>query len=137
MSDEKRKILEMLSRGKITAEEAEKLLDAVEPESLSQESIDEEFPRYLYVRVDPKEGSKSRDQVKVTVPLALLRAGLNFASLLPQEAREEVEKAMENKGFDFDFKDIKKGDIDSLLTALQELEVNVETAENTVRIYTG
>lgn len=137
MSDERRKILDMLSRGKISAEEAEKLLDAVKPESLSKEDKPEGFPRYLYVKVDPKDGSKNKDQVKVTVPLALIKAGLNFASLLPQEAREGVEKAMENKGFDFDLKDMKKGDIDSLLSALQELEVNVDTSDNTVRIYTG
>ncbi len=127
----------MLSRGKINAEEAEKLLDAVELDSLSQKKKPEKIPRYLYVRVDPEDGSDNRDQVKVTVPLAPINACLNFASLLPQEAREEVEKTMENKGFDFDFKDIKKGDVDSLLIALKELEVNVETSENTVRIYTG
>jgi len=137
MSDEKRKILDMLSRGKISAEEAEKLLDAVKPESFSNEDKPEEFPRYLYVKVDPKEGSENKDQVKVTVPLALIKAGLNFASLLPQESREGVERAIKNKGFDFDLKDMKKEDVDSLLSALQELEVNVETSENTVKIYTG
>ncbi len=82
----------MLSRGKINAEEAEKLLDAVELDSLSQKKKPEKIPRYLYVRVDPEDGSDNRDQVKVTVPLAPINACLNFASLLPQEAREEVEK---------------------------------------------
>jgi len=135
MSEERRKILDMLSEGKISAEEAEKLLDAVE--SIAAPAAADGLPKYLYVRVDPKEGSGDTDQVKVTVPLALVKAGMNFASLLPRNAREDVEKAMESKGFDFDLKNMKNGDIDALLAALRELEVDIETSENTVKIYTG
>lgn len=139
MSEERRKILDMLSEGKINAEEAEKLLDAVEPEAtgVSVHPDGNGLPKYLYIRVDPKEGARDADQVKVTVPLALVKAGMNFASLLPRDARKDVEEAMENKGFDFDLKNIKSEDMDALLAALQELEVDVETSENTVKIYTG
>ncbi len=139
MSEERRKILDMLSKGKINAEEAEKLLDTVEPEAtgVSVHPDSNGLPKYLYIRVDPKEGARDADQVKVTVPLALVKAGMNFASLLPRDARKDVEEAMENKGFDFDLKNIKSEDMDALLAALQELEVDVETSENTVKIYTG
>ena len=139
MSEERRKILDMLSEGKINAEEAEKLLDAVEPEAtgVSVHPDGNGLPKYLYIRVDPKEGARDADQVKVTVPLALVKAGMNFASLLPRDARKDVEEAMESKGFDFDLKNIKSEDMDALLAALQELEVDVETSENTVKIYTG
>ncbi|MCK5248627.1 MAG: hypothetical protein KAJ98_01590 [Spirochaetaceae bacterium] len=142
MSEERRKILDMLSEGKINAEEAEKLLDAVEPKTApaAGESTfrgGDGLPKYLYVRVDPKEGAGNADQVKVTVPLALVKAGMNFASLLPRDARRDVEKAMESKGFDFDLKNMKDGDMDDFLAALRELEVDIETSENTVKIYTG
>jgi hypothetical protein len=140
MSEERRKILEMLAAGKVTSEEAEKLLDATETgragESKRPLGIDG-MPQYLYVRVEPKEGAKDADQVKVTVPLALIKAGINFISLLPKDARKDVEEAMENKGFDFDFKNLKPEDMDALISALNELEVDIETSENTVKVYTG
>ena len=140
MSEERRKILEMLAAGKVTSEEAEKLLDATETgragESERPLGIDG-MPQYLYVRVEPKEGAKDADQVKVTVPLALIKAGINFISLLPKDARKDVEAAMENKGFDFDFKNLKPEDMDALISALNELEVDIETSENTVKVYTG
>jgi hypothetical protein len=44
---------------------------------------------------------------------------------------------MEDKGFDFNLKNMKAEDVDALLIALQELEVDVETSENTVKVYTG
>jgi DUF4097 and DUF4098 domain-containing protein YvlB len=140
MSEERRKILEMLAAGKVTSEEAEKLLDATETgrtgETERPLGIDG-MPQYLYVRVEPKEGAKDADQVKVTVPLALIKAGINFISLLPKDARKDVEEAMENKGFDFDFKNLKPEDMDALISALNELEVDIETSENTVKVYTG
>ena len=140
MSEERRKILDMLSQGKVSAEEAEKLLDAVEPETpagYAGTGASGGVPKYLYIRVLPKEGAEGTDQVKVTVPIALVKAGMNFLSLLPKEARAEVEEAMGSKGFDFDLKNLSSEEIDALLTAIQELEVDVETSENTVKIYAG
>jgi hypothetical protein len=135
MSEERRKVLEMLAEGKISSEEAEKLLDAVGDESSS--AVLKGMPRYLYVRVTPKEGAKKADQVKVTIPLALVKAGINFASLLPGDARKDIEDAMGSKGINFNLKNMNGEEVDALMTALQELEVDVETSENTVKIYTG
>jgi len=140
MSEERRKILEMLAEGKVSTDEAERLLEAVDPpqeDSASGAAAIPGLPKNLYIRVEPKEGAKDSDQVKVTVPLALVKAGINFLSLLPKDAREDVEEAMESKGFDFDLKNLKPEELDALLAAIQELEVNVETSENTVKIYAG
>lgn len=141
MSEERRKILEMLSEGKISTEEAEKLLDAVEPAgntaSVPVAAGMEGIPQYLYIRVEPKEGSPDADQVKVTVPLSLVKAGMNFMSLLPKDARKDVESAMEQSGFDFDFEKLSGAETEAFLMALKELVVDVETKENIVKIYAG
>ena len=141
MSEERRKILEMLAEGKIKADEAERLLDAIEPAAPPARTAlaggDGEMPQYLYVRVEPKEGAEDADQVKVTVPLSLVKAGINFMSLLPKDARQDVESAMEQSGFDFDMDKLTGEQADAFLMALKELEVDVETKENTVKIYAG
>ncbi len=141
MSEERRKILEMLTNGKISPEEAEKLLDAVEPAPVPAAAPAAggggEVPNYLYVRVEPKEGSSDADQVKVTVPLSLVKAGINFMNLLPKSARKDVESAMEQSGIDFDLDKLTGTEVDAFLMALKELEVDVETADSTIKIYTG
>ncbi len=128
----------MLAQGKISSEEAEKLLDAVEPDSPAGFSGAESsgvMPKNLYVRVLPKEGAEDTDQVKVTIPIALVKAGINFMNLLPKDARKDIENAMEKKGIDL--KNLNPDEMDSLLAAIQEFEVDVETSDNTVRIYAG
>ena len=135
MSEERMKVLSMLAEGKISAEEADRLLSAVEEPAAPAAS--DGVPRYLYVKVDPKEGGKESDQVNIRVPLALVKAGINLANLLPEEAREGVEDALGKKGVDLDLKNIKGQDLDAILIALQELQVDVDTVDTKVRIYTG
>ena len=140
MNEERRKVLDMLSEGKITAEEAERLLEVLEDQANSSTDLktsNSALPRYLYVQVDPKEGVKDSEQVKITVPLTLLKAGISLLSLLPKKAREDVEQVMDDKGFDFDFSNLKPEEMDALVTALEELEVNVDTPDTTVRVYVG
>ena len=92
MAEEKMRILKMLSEGKITPEEAEKLLNAVEKQTGSTGNsgktlLESMENKYLYVQVDPKEG-KTSERVSVKVPFALLKAGLNIAGLIPRKPRK-------------------------------------------------
>ena len=54
----------------------------------------EGVPKYLYVTVEPKEGKKA-ERVNIRVPFSLFRAGIKFASLIPEEAQEKVSSAMQ------------------------------------------
>ena len=78
MLAERKKILEMLAAGKITAEEAEKLLDKIEGAGRAavqsaghDNESGEKKPRFLRIEVE-KPG---QDQVNIRVPLAFARAG--------------------------------------------------------------
>lgn len=103
MSEERLRILHMLSEGKLTPpDEAEKLLSAMEKESGKMENIREAQPgdirgKYLYVKVEPKEG-KSSERVSVKVPLALVKAGLNISKLIPTEAQDKIQESMHDSG---------------------------------------
>lgn len=136
MSEERKKILEMVSEGKISAEEAEKLMAAVSDEEKeppdSPASPRNKSLNYLRVLVEPKE--KGGDRVNIRVPLSLIRAGMKWASFIPKEAQTKINKALSEKGMDMDFKNMSKEDVEALLRNLNDLEVNVEGKE-TVKIY--
>ena len=54
MNDERKKVLELLSAGKISVEEAERLLAAMEDPAAGSENTK---PKYLRVLVEPKSGA--------------------------------------------------------------------------------
>ena len=134
MTENQKKILEMLSQNKISTEEAYRLLNLIESQEDGQESTPpaepESKPRPKYLRVtvlpDPeKEHNSNVDRVNVRVPMSLIRAGIKLTSLIPPEARDRVNGVLSEKGFNFDVNSIKPEDLEELIEALEDLEVDV------------
>ncbi len=137
MNEERMKILSMISEGKITAEEGEKLLNKLdEQDNDAVRPIASGVPKYLYVRINPKEGVQTEHgKVRVRVPLTLVRAGMNIASLMPKEVHGKIDEAMDEKGLNFKLSDIDDKNIDDMLLALRELEVDIDTENESVKVY--
>ncbi len=144
MSEDRSRILNMLAEGKITAEEAERLLDALDTRAggapASTEPVIkgdpgpllEALPKYLYVKVVAGNG----DNVDVKIPIALVRSGLKLTSLIPPQAMDQINDSMSEHGMSIDFTNLKPEDIDELVEALREMEINVDSAEgDNVRVY--
>ena len=135
MTDNQKRILELLEEKKITAGEAYRLLNAVETGSggmgstSTGESVQKLVPKYLRVTVTPGENAdaKHADRVNVRVPMSLIRAGIKLTALIPAQARDKIDEAFKEKGIDFDIRNIKKEDLDELVNALADMEVDVET----------
>ncbi|MEA2016710.1 MAG: hypothetical protein U9O59_08460 [Actinomycetota bacterium] len=134
MSEERKKILEMLAEGKINVEEAEKLLSALSEDTGTFPEDSGKNPRYLRIMIEPGPESKNQDRVNVRVPLKLIRAGLKLASFIPGDAQTKVNEALHEKGIEADFSDIKPQNLDELVSQLNDLTVNIESKE-TVRIF--
>jgi hypothetical protein len=136
----------MLADGKINADEAEGLLDALEsrkaeaPASVTPvikgdpTPLLNALPKYLHVKVDGDAGEK----VDVKVPLALVRSGLKLTSLIPPQAMDQINEQMAESGMSIDFTNFKPEDIDELIEALREMEINVDSTNgDKVRVYTA
>lgn len=137
MSLERKKVLELLAQGKITAEEAEKLLDKLsslsgsqtqEEKAASDSKAGEIKPlRYLRVEVE-KPGSN--ENVNVRIPLSFLRASSGLHVLLPQRVLEKLAA----NGIDVGSLSRLRGA--ELENALQQLDVHVdEGSGKKVRIF--
>lgn len=129
MSEDRKKILNMLSEGKISVEEAERLIAAIENKSESARSVYApvkagELPKYLRVLIDSGE-KDGHEKVNVRIPFQLLKAGIKLSSLLPNHARHKVDNAFHEKGLNFDLKNLKEGDLEEIVIALRELSVDI------------
>ena len=140
MSENKKRVLEMLAAGKISVDEATRLLAVLgeERETLSDSgtAVKRPVPRYLRVVVNSPGGHNpdKPDRVNIRVPVALIRAGIKFTSLIPEDASREVDKALAEKGIKLNLKNIKEEDLEELLTALTDLEVDIDDGKGKVKI---
>ena len=133
MSDERKKILDMLQKGRITVEEAEKLLAALDSPDEAKSTVEKPACKYLRIMVEPGPQSEDRDRVNIRVPMKLIRAGLKFAAFVPKHAHASINQALHEKGIEMDFNQFTQQDIEDLVTQLSNLTVEVEGKEK-VRI---
>lgn len=139
MNEDRKRVLSMLADGKITAEEAERLLDAMgrstAVSSVMEAPRNANRPKYFRVEVTSDEGAASPTKVNVRIPIQLLRAGVRLSALIPPKARDEVNAALSREGIPFDINQIKPENLDELIDHLSEFSVDVDSSDAKVRVY--
>jgi len=140
MNEDRKRILSMLADGKLTADEAERLLDAMgrdpAPRIGSTPVMGHNAPpKYFRVVVDASEPGEGQTKVNVRVPMQLLRAGVRLSALIPPRARDEVNAAMAREGIPFDINQLKPENLDDLIEHLAEFTVDVDSGDAKVRVF--
>ena len=136
MSEERKKVLEMLAAGKITAEEAERLLDklACAPSSQSAEpqgssasaSQGPAKSKFLRIVVD----APGREQVNMRVPLSFVGTGTRLLALMPRRVSERLAEF----GIDADI--LSAANCEQFDQALRDVNIDLEKGNGKkVRIY--
>lgn len=151
MNDERRKVLEMLAAGKVTPEEAERLLEKLtganstesEPEGAPAPGSHERTKgigtilrgwqspkrgKLNYMRIDVTDGEG--DDVNIRLPLGLLRTGLKISTMLPRG----VNAKLREQGVDLS--SLTDLDGDELIEQLREFNIDVTGSDGErVRVY--
>lgn len=101
MSAETKKVLEMLAAGKLSAEDAERLLDKLSSPSAQTDATASQTaagpnaattaagtrrPKFLHIQVE----RPGRDNVDVRVPLSIARGGKHWMAFLPTGVAERL-----------------------------------------------
>ena len=138
MNENSRQVLEMLSEGKVSVDEAERLLSLVDEEPETTTVVQPLAPphtgtarRYLRITVD----SDDDEHIDVRVPLALIKAGVKLHTLLPAQAATGINTALQDNGINVDIDNLRTEDLDQLIDALSEIEVNIQDGDDKVRVY--
>ena len=82
MGNEQDRVLKLLEEKKITAEEAARLLDAI-----GRSDSGERRNRFLKIRVFDRNSQQAK--VNVTLPIGLVKWGMNF---VPESAKAKIEE---------------------------------------------
>ena len=149
MGDERKQVLEMLAAGKINADEAERLLAALEGGARNgtagagttggAEPGTKSKPKYLRVLVEADESMTGLKggltTVNVRVPMQLLRAGVRLAGLIPQQAHDQLDEAFSKHGVPLTLSQIKPENLEELVDHLDDLTVDVDGKDgNTMKV---
>jgi hypothetical protein len=142
VNEDRRRILDLLAQGRITADEAERLIAAIEKGAASAspnqgpEAPPKAKPKYLRVLVEQQDGAAadSPSLVNIRVPMQLLRAGVKLASLIPAQARAHVDGALRENGVPFDLSQIKPENLEEIVDQLDDLTVDVDQKNEKMKV---
>lgn len=140
MSEDTRRVLDLLSKGKISVDEAQQLLDAIKTAAQAEEpapkSDDEGAPKPRYIRINVHKAAGENQcgkDVNIRVPIAVVRSGMRLGAIIPGLGERITAKARE-RGFDLDLGKMNASQIDGLLRDLGEMTIDVDEGRQQVRI---
>ena len=125
MSEDTRKVLEMLSQGKVSVLEAEQLLGAVG--TTPSQGTDEKKPEPKYFRIlvnKPAREGKKAEAVNIRVPMTVVRGGLRLGALVPGMLGNK--KIQLGNGNELDLSKVTYTDLEAMIKDIGELTVDVD-----------
>ncbi|GAA3241270.1 SHOCT-like domain-containing protein [Nonomuraea helvata] len=139
MNEQRKDVLGMLAEGKITVEEAERLITALEraqpPTAASPAVRPKGRAKYLRVVMEFLEEDGQSGRLNVRAPLQLLRAGVQLAALIPPQALERANAELSKSGVPFDLTRLKPEQLEALVDHLDETIVEMEMSDGHLRVF--
>ncbi len=137
MDDNGKRILEMLSEGKVSVDEAERLLSLVDTPAVAETLEPGSRPRRRngpgkYLRIVGVDGDNRMD---IRVPLSLIRGGVKLGGLFNSGPGGKWSERLKERGVDLAQLDTESG-LDDLIEGLAELELDFQDGGERVVIYT-
>jgi hypothetical protein len=139
MSDDTRRVLDLLANGKVTTDEADRLLKAIgaapagaSPAAASSgEKPPASFLR-LAVQRAARDGRPERE-VNIRVPLSMVRSGMRLGAMIPGYG-EAISERLRQRGIGLDLSKLCAADFEAALKEMGELDVDVDQGKAKVRI---
>lgn len=141
MNEQRRQILDMLAQGKITAEEAERLIDALQPPAppaaQAAPAGAKSRPKYLRVvmNADDTGEGEGATRLNVRVPLQLLRAGVRLTSLIPPQVLDKVNAQLDKSGVPIDLTQLRPQQLEDLIDQLDEVSIDLDDPGTKMRVF--
>ncbi len=148
-TDETRRILDLLSQGKITVDQADQLLKAIGgpqslPEADTADAAADDKPRAKWIRINvhkPSNEHRSAKDVNIRVPIAVVKGGMRLGAIIATFAGTKAAKRMQARGIDLDLSKIH-GDLskmngpefDAFLNTLDDVNIDIDDGKSQVRI---
>jgi len=140
VSDETKRVLELLAQGKVSVDEADQLLRALNDKGSRVETSPSDAmavagkPRFMRIHVHKpgKPGREDKD-VNIRVPMALIRGGMRLGTMIPG-LHASMNARLRERGIDVDLSKMDPTVLESMLSEMGEINIDVEQTGEHVRI---
>jgi hypothetical protein len=148
-TDDTRRILDMLSQGKITVDEADRLIKAVNAAQPTETATAEAAPddarpaRWLRIQIHRvgRDDTHQPKDVNIRVPVAVVKGGMRLGAIISTFAGDKAALRMKERGIDFDIAKIN-GDLskmsgaefDAFLKSLNDMNIEFDDGRSQVRL---
>ena len=140
MSDEARRVLELLAQGKISVDEADQLLRVLNDKGSRADASPNDAmaasakPRFMRIHVHKpgKPGREDKD-VNIRVPMALIRGGMRLGTMIPG-FHASMNARLRERGIDVDLSKMDPALLESMLSDMGEINIDVAQTGEHVRI---
>ena len=78
---------------------------------------------------------EGQQRVNIRIPMAMIRAGVKLAALIPTHAMDKVNEKLQQRGMGVDLSNLKAEGLEQMLEAMAEMEVDVQDGKQHVRVY--
>ena len=148
-TDDGRRILDMLQEGKITVDEADRLLKALNaeqpPETATADTATNGRERVRWIRINihkpAKDEAHQPKDVNIRVPIAVVKGGMRLGAIIGTFAGEKAARRMKAQGLDIDLAKISSDlsqmngpEFDEFLRSLNETNIEIDDGKAQVRI---
>jgi hypothetical protein len=140
MSDDTRRILDLLSQGKISVDEAQRLLAAIGDAGGSASTASpppgsgDAKPRYIKIAVHkPADEHRAEKDVKIRVPLSVMRGGMRLGAIIPGLG-ERMRARLREQAIDLDLAKLDPETFETMLKDLGEMNIDIDSGKAQVRI---
>ncbi len=139
MSDDTRRVLDLLAQGKITVDEADRLLKAVAAAPTAEAASEPgPTPRPRWLRINIQKQSEDRHgetkNVNVRVPISFVKGGMRLGALIAPFAGEKAIARLRERGYDLDLTRLDAEAIETWLKDVDDLNVHIDNGKEQVRI---
>jgi len=135
VNDETRRVLDLLAQGKITVDEADQLLRAINAPPPPQEAAASPKPRYLRISVHkPANDRRPEKDVMIRVPIGIIKSGMRLGAVIPGFAGDQVMAKLRERGLDLDFSTLDSTKIEAMFAALGDQNIEIDSGMAQVRI---
>jgi hypothetical protein len=147
-TDETRRVLDMLQEGKITVDEADRLLKALSadrpPDTAAADAATDGRDRVRWIRINiqkpANDGHKAKN-VNIRVPIAVVKGGMRLGAIIGTFAGDKAARRMKAQGLDIDLAKISSDlsqmngpEFDEFLRSLNETNIEIDDGRSQVRI---
>ena len=148
-TDDTRRILEMLAQGKITVDDADRLIQAVSADRPADTATADaaaggrQRARWFRINIHKpaQDQSHRAKDVNIRVPIAVAKGGMRLGAIIATFAGEKAAQRMKERGLDLDLSAIN-GDLsrmngaefEAFMKSLDDMNIEIDDGRSRVRI---